>query len=182
VFNKISERGLMKVCCANKEDWDDIVPTVLWAYRTTTKNLDKYTPFQLVYGKEVVVLAEFITPSLYIAHITHMLEDESVAHRITKLKELEETKFLVDFHQSVEKLRHKSWHDIHIKTKVFVQGDKFLLYDSRYQKHPDNLRMHWLGPFIVAEIQPSGAVRLTQLDGILRPGWVNGAHLKPYIS
>jgi transposase InsO family protein len=54
-FNKILERGLMKVCCTNREDWDDRVPTVLWAYRTTTKKLHKYTPFQLVYGKEVVV-------------------------------------------------------------------------------------------------------------------------------
>jgi hypothetical protein len=41
--------------------------------------------------------------------------------------------------------------------------------------------MHWLGPFIVAEIRQSSAVKLTQLDGILRPGWVNGVCLKPYI-
>ena len=69
----------MKVCCANKEDWDDRLPIVLWAYRKTTKKLHKYNPFQLVYGKEVVVPAEFITPSLYIALITHMSDDESVA-------------------------------------------------------------------------------------------------------
>jgi hypothetical protein len=69
----------MKVCCENKEYWDDRVPIVLRAYRTTTKKLHKYTPFQLVYGKEAVVPKEFITPSLYIAHITHMSEDESVA-------------------------------------------------------------------------------------------------------
>jgi hypothetical protein len=132
------------------EDWDDRVPTVLWAYRTTTKKLHKYTPFQLVYGKEVVVPAEFITPSLYIAQITHMSEEESVAQRLMELQELEETRFLADFHQSVEKARQKSWHDRHIKTKVFAQGDKVLLYDSRYQKHPGKLHMHWLGPFIVA--------------------------------
>jgi transposase InsO family protein len=34
-FNKILERGLTKVCCANREDWDDRVLAVLWAYRTT---------------------------------------------------------------------------------------------------------------------------------------------------
>jgi hypothetical protein len=27
-----------------------------------------------------------------------------------------------------------------------------LLYDNKYQKHPGKLQMHWLGPFIVAEI------------------------------
>jgi hypothetical protein len=45
VFNNILERGLMKVCCANREDWDDKVPIVLWAYRITTKKLHKYNPF-----------------------------------------------------------------------------------------------------------------------------------------
>jgi transposase InsO family protein len=151
-FNKILERGLTKVCCANREEWDDIVPVVLWAFRTTTKKLHMYTPFQLVYGKEAMVLAEFIIQSLYIAQITHMSEDESVAQRLMELQELKETRFLADFHQPVEKARQKAWHERHIKNKVFTQGDKVLLYDSQYHKHPGKLHMHWLGPFIIAEI------------------------------
>jgi hypothetical protein len=181
-FNKSLERGLTKFCCENREDWDDRVPTILWAYRTTTKKLHKYTPFHLVYGKEVVVPVELINPSLYIAHITHMSEEESIAHRLMELQEIKETRFLADFHQSVEKARKKAWHDKHIKTKVFAQGDKVLFNDSRYEKHLGKLCMHWLGPFIVLEIRPSGAVILVQPDGMLWPGWVNGALLKPYMS
>jgi hypothetical protein len=45
-FNMILKRGLMKVCCAKMENWDDKVPTVLWGYMKTTKKLHKYTPFQ----------------------------------------------------------------------------------------------------------------------------------------
>jgi transposase InsO family protein len=45
VFNKIFERGFMKVCFTRREDWVDRVPTILWYYRTTTKKLHKYTPF-----------------------------------------------------------------------------------------------------------------------------------------
>jgi hypothetical protein len=74
----------------------------------------------------------FITPSFYIAQVTRMTEEESIVQRITKLQELEETRFLADFHQLVQKERQKAWHDRHIKTKVFMQGDKVLLYDSRY--------------------------------------------------
>jgi hypothetical protein len=99
-----------------------------------------------------------------------------------EVQELEETRFLADFHQLVEKARQKYWHDKHIKSKAFAEGDKVLLYDIRYQKHLGKLRMHWLGPFIVAEIRPSRAVRLEQLDGILRLGWVDGTRLKPYMS
>jgi hypothetical protein len=67
-----------------------------------------------------VVPAEFITPSLYIAQITHMSEEESVVQRLMELQELEENNFLADFHQSIEKARQKAWNDRHIKTKVFA--------------------------------------------------------------
>jgi hypothetical protein len=77
---------------------------------TTTKKLHRYTSFHIVYGKEVVVPAEFITPSLYIAQATRITDKESVAERLAELQELEETRFMVDFHQSVEKEREKSWH------------------------------------------------------------------------
>ena len=40
-FNKILEVGLTKVYYTNKEDWDDQIPVVLWAYMTTTKKLHK---------------------------------------------------------------------------------------------------------------------------------------------
>jgi transposase InsO family protein len=151
-FNKILERGLTKVCWTNREDWDDIVPPALWVYKKTTKKLHKFTPFRLFYGKEAVVPTKLITPSLYIAQITHMSNEESVAQRLMELQELEETRFLVYFHQSVEKVRHKSWHYRKIKTKVFAQEDKVLLYEIRYQKHPRKFHMHWLGPFIVVKI------------------------------
>jgi hypothetical protein len=85
-----------------------------------------------------------------------MSKEESIVQRLMELQELEEIRFLANFHQSVEKERQKGWHDKHIRTKLFSQGDKVLLYDNRYQKYPGKLRMHWLGPFIIVEIQPSG--------------------------
>jgi hypothetical protein len=113
-----------------------------YGYTGQQKKLHRYTPFQLVYGREAVVPAEFITPILYITHATHMTEEESVAQRLKELQELKETIFLAYLHQSVEKSRQKYWHDRHIKTKEFMQGEKVLLYDSRYQKHPRKLCMH----------------------------------------
>jgi transposase InsO family protein len=44
-FNKILGKRLTKVCYANQEDWDDRVPAILWAYKTTIKKLHRYTPF-----------------------------------------------------------------------------------------------------------------------------------------
>jgi hypothetical protein len=62
---------------------------VLWAYRTMTKKLHKYTLYQLVHGKDVVIPAEFITPRLYNVHVTHMTNDESIVKQVTELLELD---------------------------------------------------------------------------------------------
>jgi hypothetical protein len=59
-----------------------------------------------------------------------MIDDESITQRIVNLQELEEARILAYFHQTVEKARQKSWHDRHIKSGRFTQGDKVLLYDS----------------------------------------------------
>jgi hypothetical protein len=82
-FNKILEKGLTKVCCANHEDWDERVLKVLWAYWITTNKLHKYTPFQLVYGQESMVPAKFISPSLFVAQATQMIDDELIVARVT---------------------------------------------------------------------------------------------------
>ena len=41
-----------------KRAWLDELPSVLWAYRTTTRSLTRETPFNLTNGTEVVILVE----------------------------------------------------------------------------------------------------------------------------
>jgi hypothetical protein len=74
------------------------------------------------------------------------------------LVELEEDIFIAGFHQQVQKDRENSYHDRHIKTKDFIQGDLVLIYDNKFTKHPGNLRTHWLGPYDIAYITEGGAM------------------------
>jgi hypothetical protein len=104
-----------------------------------TKRLSIYTPFQLVCGRESFVPSMFLTPSLFIVQATNMTDDESIVVRVNELMELEEDRFFMDLHQTVEKDRMKAWHDIHINHKSIAQGDLILLYDNRYQKHSGKL-------------------------------------------
>ena len=54
------------------------------------------------------------------------------------------------------------------------------MYDSKFLKHPDKIKMHWLGPYVVMHITKAGAIKLHKLDGTLVVGMINGNWLKPY--
>jgi len=45
-----------------------------------------------------MVPTKFIVPSLFIAHATDMIDEESIVERLVELIQLEESRSLVDFH------------------------------------------------------------------------------------
>jgi transposase InsO family protein len=58
--NKMLKQMLTKLVNANQNDWDVMVPTALWAYRTTCKVSTQHTPYELVYKLMPLLPIEFI--------------------------------------------------------------------------------------------------------------------------
>ena len=146
------------------------------------KKLTRQTPFQLVYGMEVVRPMEYIVPSLRIIALTGMTDHEALEERLTQLEELEQEWFLDGFHQQVQKQCEKAWHNRHIKLRTFKVNDLVLLYDSKFEKFLGKFRIHWLGPFGVKEVTNGGATQLVKLNGEPFPSKVNNSLLKPYMG
>ena len=138
-FNKILEKGLKNIISANRDDWNERIPTTLWVYRTTVKRLHKKTSFKLVYRKEAVMPVEFIIPSIFKSEAMRMTENTTLRERLSQLMELDESRFLAEFHQSVEQRRRKSWYNRNIRKKTFKVGDQVLLYVNKFHKLPRKL-------------------------------------------
>eukprot|EP00253_Pinus_taeda_P016593 PITA_16593 len=57
--NKVLERIITKTVHLHRRDWAEGLPEALWAYRTTWRNTIGHSPYELVYGKEVLLPIEF---------------------------------------------------------------------------------------------------------------------------
>jgi transposase InsO family protein len=66
--NKVLETILTKTVQLHHRDWDDRLPEALWAYRTTWRNTTGHTPYELVYGKQVLLPIEFQVRTFVLPH------------------------------------------------------------------------------------------------------------------
>ncbi|KAM2388572.1 hypothetical protein ACFXTH_038002 [Malus domestica] len=60
----------------------------------------------------------------------------------------------------IYKEKSKAFHDKMILRKSFVIGQKVLLFNSRLRLFPGKLRSRWVGPFVITNIFPHGAVEI----------------------
>ena len=88
--NRILVSIIYKSCAVEGEDWEDNLPSALWAYRTAYKVTTGHTPFQLMFGQEAVVPAEFMILSLRIALENKLGDVKSLRERLCNLNKLEE--------------------------------------------------------------------------------------------
>ncbi|GJW24718.1 reverse transcriptase domain-containing protein [Tanacetum coccineum] len=76
--------------------------------------------------------------------------------RMFQLHELDELRHQAYENSRLYKARTKLWHDRKLRMrKEFKQGNKVLLFHSKYKFKQPKLRSRWLGPYIVKHQYPS---------------------------
>ena len=74
--NKVLEAILTKTIHLHHKDWVDRLPEALWAYMITWRNTTGHTPYELVYGKQVLLPIKFQVKTFHMAPQLGMNLDE----------------------------------------------------------------------------------------------------------
>ena len=151
--------------------------SAIWAYRVAYKTAIGTTPFNMVYGLDAILPIEFLIPTLRVAKQLEWTGHELSA-RIEDIEKLDEFRLRAVAGMYAQKRRLKQFHDSHIINKQFQKGDLVLAYTLK--QHTSKLKKRGMGPYLIHDLSPSGAVHLATLDGVPMANWISGCRLKKY--
>ena len=142
-FNKTLKEMLRKTAVEDGKDWDRLIPYVLFAYREVPQESTGFSPFELLYGREVRgpldVLKEVWESS--------SRSDESTVSYVLLMRErLEKMTTLVQTNMAKAQGQQKRWYDRTARQRAFQAGDQVLVL---LPTSTSKLTAQWQGPYNV---------------------------------
>jgi hypothetical protein len=105
--------------------------------------------------------------------------DVVVVKRRIQISELDEMRLKANENASIYKERIKRWYDKRLKKKEFKEGDKVILYNSRFKTFgKGKLQSKWDRSYVVHSVLSNRAVTIMDIKGDQL--MVNGQRLKVY--
>jgi hypothetical protein len=180
--NKTLVNIIKKTLQENKKSWHNKFVFALWANRLITKRSIGMSPYQLVYGTEVVLPTSLGVPIVkFLQYI--QAEPNDSQRRINQMIHLQQSREEVFNKTQVVQESIKNIFDKRTKEDDFELGDLVLRWDARYEdkgKHGkfDSL---WKGPFMIQAFRGNNTFLLNNANGTYLPGGpVNDRMLKHY--
>ena len=169
-FNKTLGTALAKL--QKVSEWDENIPSVLFAYRTKIQDTSKVTPAYLTYGRKLrqPFDEEEIKETSLVERCEWLIDEIPKEHYKAK-KHIEESQ-----------RKQKEYFDKKNKRKPkFKIGTKVLYYLAAKEKTwTGKLDEKWKGPYFIHEVLLNGSYKLKELEGKVLKTPVSGELLKEY--
>ncbi|GFS34966.1 hypothetical protein Acr_00g0037010 [Actinidia rufa] len=178
-FEFISDRNLKARLERSKSEWAEDLPSILWAYHTTSRIPTGETPYSMVFGTESVIPVEIGVPSFRTLNFNEKGNEGELRLNLDLLDEKRER---AELHQAAYKSRIAKYYNERVKHRSFLPGDLVLRRVTLSTRDPSagKLGPTWEGPYKVIKVSRPGTCWLEDLDGkALSHPW-NAEHLKKY--
>ena len=176
---------LVKMLGAECKGWDEALPAVLWAERSTTVKSTGLSPYQMVTGQEPLLPFDLTEATWLVHEQDQMSTPELLALRARALQKREED--LAEIGRRIKKSRLGSiaaWeklHKSHIVDFHCTPGDLVLIRNKRVEMEMDRkTKPRYYGPMVVVSRGRNGAYTLGELDGSLSRNTYAAARIIPY--
>ncbi|PKU76802.1 hypothetical protein MA16_Dca001408 [Dendrobium catenatum] len=168
VTNRTILRGLKTRLEKAGGQWDDELPNILWAYRTTARTPTGETPYNLCFEIEAVIPVDIGVPNHRVQTFDSNANDEKLRHNLDLLPEVRDGIILkvAAYHQRVA--RH---YNIRIKPRHISIGDLVLRSIEVEGKglQRNKLSPLWEGTYLVAAMVKPGTFKLKDANGKMLP-------------
>jgi hypothetical protein len=182
-LNKSLINIIKKVLNENKRSWHVHLKYALWENRIGTKKSIGISPFQMVYGIDVVLPINLALPVMKLWKYEKE-EPNHITRRINQLIELQQHRVEVDERLQKYQDDMKTLFDRKTKDREFLPSDLVLRWDYRkeYSAKHGKFDHIWYGPFRVATSEGKNSFLLENLDGKIFNAPVNECYIKHYMT
>ena len=171
-FNKTLIEMLSKLVDENN-DWDELIPYALYAYRTAVHASTKYTPFKLMFGRDAKSPVEISLTDV------EKKKFDSFTYGDSLLKGLEIIRENARSNIQSAQLHQKLNYDARKKHISYNIGD--LVYYKKERKL-SKLDDNWIGPYVIVKRINDINYRIREIGAKRKNLLVHINKLKPYVK
>ena len=150
--NSYISQSLSMFVSDNQKDWDEFLPAILSAYRTSPQAATGNCPFYLLYGREPRLP---IDVNLLPSNVDH-LSTSIAEHRARFVSQLEEAQRLAKHNTERTQQQMKERYDLKAAPAQYQIGQRVWVFTPKTRKGlSKKLLHHWHGPYcIVKQLSP----------------------------
>jgi hypothetical protein len=181
--NKVLIKIIKKRIKDNPRRWHEKLSKALWAHRTSRLRATKVTPFELVYGQDVVMPMEIGLQSLRVTGHGSLSAKEYHELMMDKIDDVPEHRFKALEEIEKEKIKIAKAYNKHVMEKSFQVGDlvwKMIFPLVTRSGKFDKWSHSWEGQIRVIWLVLSNAYFVEDLEGQSLPKALNRKYLKCY--